>query len=381
MKLLVDMTSVIGGGGYEQSKALLEGLGGISNERKMEIVCAVRSGSSLATLAKSLGFRCITVNASTAGRIAFSLFQAKRIIGNEGFDAIYVAFGVGLSAPRHCPQIINVAYPIICYPDSPYWQHVPFVRRIKARLKSYFRAYLIRHRARCVIAEYAIMRDRLIAHVGISSEQIIVIPPITGRMARSLVNAATRVPIQAPRGKAAFRILFVSGADQHKNLWRLPAVVDHLRLQGFGRVTFVMTVTETDFRNSCAINGVHYQPNGNDIVCLEFVGPIFDQELVDQVNSCDVFANISDLESISNNFIEAEASKKPMLIADRDFSLSCVRTPYVSCEPHDVNSMAQAIGDCIKGHYTMPEHKDAISIDTTERTQQMVAMLNDLLSR
>lgn len=380
MRILVDMTSVVGGGGYEQSTAFLEGLRSIGASRGIEIVCAVRAGGQLTEFAAAAGLRCIEVKPSLVGRAIFSLFSAAQIIRRERFDAVYVAFGIGLATPRSCPQIINVAYPIICYPDSPYWSHLPSVRRLRTRIKSLVRALLIRRRATVIIAENEVMRDRLIAHAGLNADRVRIVPPIIGGVARALREMA-RTQQTARSDRRALRILLVTGADPHKNLWRLPAAVDRLHAKGIKSVTFAVTITEEVFRLSCLEGGMVEEANEFRREYFEFLGPTFGDALARQLLECDVIANVSDLESISNNFIEAAAGGKPMLVANRDFALSCVRTPYVVCEPHDASSLAAAIFQCLDGPYTPPLRSEALAIEAADRAHRVLAILEDAAHR
>lgn len=380
MRILVDLTSVVGGGGYEQSTALLQGLGAVSVSRGVEVICAVRAGGRLAEFVAALGLRSIEVKPSVMRRAIFSLFSAARFIRRERIDAVYVAFGIGLVAPHSCPQIINVAYPIICYPDSPYWQHLPPIRRLRTRIKSLMRAWLIRRRATGVIAEYSVMRDRLVAHAGLPADRAQIVPPIIGGVARRLLQMGwTRRPVRSDgRG---FRVLFVTGADPHKNLWRLPAAVERLHARGVRSVIFAVTVTEATFRASCAAVGMVSGADEFRREYFEFLGPTFGDALARQVLDCDVLANISDLESISNNFIEAVACGKPMLLANRDFALRCVRTPYVVCEPHDVEALAAAVLQCVEGRYTSPERDEELAIEAGDRARRVFAILEEALAR
>lgn len=380
MRILVDLTSIVGGGGYEQSTALLEGLHNIGAIRGVEIICAARAGGRLAEFAAAAGLRCIEVEPSVMGRAIFSLFSAARIIRRERIDAVYVAFGIGLAIPRDCPQIINVAYPIICYPDSPYWPHLPTVRRLRTRIKSLARAQLIRRRATGVIAEYGVMRDRLVAHAGLTADRVQIVPPIIGGVARALREMARTQ--QPARGDGrAFRVLFVTGADPHKNLWCLPAAVERLHAKGVKSVTFAVTVTEEVFRLSCVEGGVTGGANEFRGEYFEFLGPTFGDALARQLLECDVLANISDLESISNNFIEAAAGEKPMLVANRDFALSCVRTPYVVCEPHDADGLAAAVLQCMDGLYMPPARSETLAIEAVDRAQLVLGLLKEALAR
>lgn len=380
MKILVDLTSVVGGGGYEQSTALLEGLAAIGASRGVEIVCAARAGSQLVTFINAAGLNCIYVDPSITGRAIFSLFSAARIIRRECIDAVYVAFGIGLTVPCGCPQIINVAYPIICYPDSPYWTHLPPWRRLRTRIKSLTRALLIRRHAALVIVEYGVMRDRLVAYAGIPADHIRIVQPIIGSVARSMKTMAQALQVVQSQG-STYRVLFVSGADPHKNLWCLPAAVELLHAKGVTSVTFAVTVTESAFRASCTAAGIVF---GADEICrkyFDFLGPTFGEELARQLLECDVLANISDLESISNNFIEASAGIKPMLVANRDFALRCVRTPYVVCEPHDPEALASAVLDCMDGRYVQPQNRGALAIGPNERAEQVLSILEEALAQ
>lgn len=383
MKILFDLSSVRVGGGVEQSLSVLAELMQIATRAGIETTCLVCRDTPVHRFIVEHDYKHIVIPTRFFSRVYFNLVGSRQFLSAYKPNCVYTFFGIGLPRDGFSKRIINVAYPIICYPDSAYWSLLPARKRMTNRLKARLRSALIRHRSDLILAETTIMRERLVSFSGFDGRTVKVMPPVKGSVA-SLLEQGRVLAVQEERAandrEDAFKIIFVSGSDPHKNLWRLVAAARlAMRNGGFTRrVKFQVTITRAAFLALCHDMGVDWSESGLEDY-FEFLGSQHGPDLARVVTEADVFANISDLESISNNFIEAAAADKPMLIAERDFSLYACRMPYVVAEPHDPKSLVDAIERAIGGEYTVPpESQQDLTLLANQRAQLVMDEITKL---
>src|SRR5262249_26505406 len=144
-------------------------------------------------------------------RLSFERVQLPLILGTHEIDAIYTFFGIGLPHPRPVVSIVTAAYPIICYPDSPYWSHLSWHARLRGRVRGALRRGRLR-RADVILAETEVMRTRLARSLRLPEDRFRLLAPAPSEYVKPLPPAA--------RGQE-WRVLFLSDLSPHKNLWRL----------------------------------------------------------------------------------------------------------------------------------------------------------------
>jgi glycosyltransferase involved in cell wall biosynthesis len=373
MRILFDLASVRVGGGVEQSISVLKELIQLTQNEGIDSAYLVAQNSPIHRFAIDHNLRYYVSPTQKLNRIFFDLIKSKRILSRYKPDCVYTFFGVGLPRDKFSRRIINVAYPIICYPESIYWEVLPLHKRALNRTKALIRSALIRHRSDLTLVETETMKRRLIAFSGFDRNNVLVMPPVKGSVALLLERECHHLAsssADATIGKT-YKIIFVSGVDPHKNLWRLVDAIRWVEANGgfSRRVIFQLTVTQRDFIAICNQMGVAWNKLNLEQY-FDFLGPKHGMALADAIISADLMANISDLESISNNFIEAEAAEKPMLIGERDFSFVSCRVPHVVAEPHDPQSVVKAIERAMQGEFELPaKSQTRLAISSDERAR------------
>ncbi|MBS4016794.1 MAG: glycosyltransferase [Dechloromonas sp.] len=212
------------------------------------------------------------------------------------------------------------------------------------------------------------MAERLASYPAFRRKKIVLMPPLIGQVASRLKEESNA---RASRSASErLRLLYITGASQHKNIWRLGEMLQAVRSLSNADVEVVVTVSQQEYLRCCKTAGIrsHLDECGDRIV---FLGATHGEELLREIKGADIIMNISDLESISNNFIEAEACRKPMLIAERDFALSSVRTSYVTCEPHDPVSFVKAIEAYLAGNVEAPSCSGELAIPAIVRANNI----------
>lgn len=342
MRILFDCSSIHSGGGLTQLQGILSSLPSSTED---QITVLIRKSKK--DLIKG-NFRLILCSDSTLIR-----FWQQLLFGliYRNFDATFTVFGIGLGfLPKKTVRIINVALPIICYDDSPFWTELSLVTRLQKRIKVLLRRKFISSRSDIIFCESPTMRRRLIKFAHFPADKIRILPPIKSHLAVALE--------QEDKGHhSADKIIFlyVTGADVHKNIDKL--VDMSLRYEKELKDLHVeFRVTTTGERN-------------NSI--LTFIGPTFGEDLITEYAQATYVVNISDLESISNNFIESKAIQKPMLLNSVDFAISCVRVPYTHADVRDKDAFFEAILRIINDKHEFPQETFDISIDPETRLNRI----------
>jgi glycosyltransferase involved in cell wall biosynthesis len=274
-------------------------------------------------------------------RAYYEYFAVPRIIKKYGITTVYTFFGAGLPCLAGARSVVSVAYPIICYPESDYWTYVPLLERLKKYIWNFVRIRRLR-KASVVICETKTMKARLSAALGNKADIIISQPAASG-----FLNDAP-VEERACAVSGSFEILVLSGLAYHKNIWRLYEVARLLHDRGLS-VRFVCSFGREDFLSQ--VKGMH---KGvvieSDLIdeYFDFVGTVKPELIAALYNRCPALINLSDLESFSNNYMEAWKTSTLLICSDRDFAREICRESAFYCEPHDCASVVSAIEQAIR---------------------------------
>ena len=236
-------------------------------------------------------------------------------------------------------SVVSVAYPIICYPDSPYWHYVSFFPSSKKKLVNALRRKRIRS-AEKVVVETEVMAGRINRYVGVAKQKIQVIPPSPSEF---LPNRPF-----SPRTASVARILLLSGVDLHKNLWRLPAIAAQLSKKTQIPFLFRISVTKEQFLSSTP----KFIELESEILerYFEFFGAVPAEDIGAVYSDSDLLLNASDLESFSNNYMEAWKAGLPLVCSDTDFSRHICGNSAVYIDPHDAESAAERIASLLESN-------------------------------
>jgi len=267
-------------------------------------------------------------------RVWFERTTLQTFIRKNGIVVIKTLFGAGLPHGHNVMSVVGVAYPIICYPESPYWRHLPWRVALRQRLKNAARRRRLLAADR-VIVETPVMQRRIVTYCRLAPGKVHVLPPAPS----DYLSASPRAAANA--GPVTF--LFLSGPSPHKNLWRLPAVAKRLLALGATRCF--------RFLVSCSADALAGELNGDAVTAahFDFRGAVASRDIQSLYDEAHVLVNLSDLESFSNNYMEAWKANVPLLVSDRDFAREICADSAIYCEPHDVEQIAQRMLAFVRG--------------------------------
>jgi len=330
MKILLDLGAIKSGGGAQLATNFLEYLEQHAS-RDHDFALLIPEIGPLATLERRRGYLRVLVSPrSYRARLQLENGRLQRFIADTGIDAIFTFFGAGLPHPPSVRSVVTVAYPVICYPESPYWLNAGVREQLQVQALNWMRVRRLRQ-ASAIIAETEVMKERVSKALRFPAERIRVIPPAVSAHVRRL---------ERTDGAPARRFAFVSGNETHKNLWRLHETARCAVARGFRDFTFHLTVTRAAYLRR--LSGLPHDPQLIDRH-FDFIGPIAPREIMRVYENADCVVSLSDLESFSNNYMEAWKVGLPLIVSDRDFARAVCGASALYVDPHDTQAVVAAL--------------------------------------
>lgn len=337
MSYVIDLSAIKTGGGLQLATNFLSASEGMLGAGNVHFIVSSHISKRLI----DSGFSVIgTVPDDLIGRAYFEYIIFPILIRKLGVRSIYTFFGAGMPVTGSARSVVSVAYPIICYPESRYWEYVPFLEKLKKRLWNFVRVSRLK-RADVVFCETHVMRERL-AQVLPPQIPILVSPPSASEFIADVPAFDRRI-----KGGDVLEVLVLSGVAYHKNTWRLYEVACILSKRGL-KVRFVCSFGRGEFVHAVrnVLGGVEV-----DAEVLErnfdFVGSVRPNLIGALYARCPAILSLSDLESFSNNYMEAWKTSSILVCSDRDFSRAICRGSAFYCEPHDPETVVSALAAVI----------------------------------
>lgn len=235
--ILLDFSAIRRGGGVQLASNFLDRYADSAFKRFRPLILLPGDGL-LSTWTPAKDFEIldsVKVPVKLWGRWFFYRIKLQKLIWKYDIKASFTFFGPGLPCPKSVVSIVSVAYPIICYPDSPFWKYCPISEKWLIRFKNALRHRLLL-RADLLLAETDVMKGRLIRHLGLSAGGVRVLPPVVTSYISDSLNAS----------ESCGTFLVLSGVAKHKNLWRLYDVAYLADKKGLN-ISFLLSVDKDTF--------------------------------------------------------------------------------------------------------------------------------------
>ena len=303
MKLIVNVSNNLGGGGLQVALSFLEECKNFG-----EHVFHVFAGPSVAeqfdTDDLPKHFRWYRVPPLPFYRFHRYLSALERKIRP---DAVFSVFGPSYWRPR-APHLVGFAQGHYIYPDAPFWNFLPFRARLTWRLKKQVHLCFFSRDADALVCETEDASERL--QRLFPDKRCFTVSNTCG--AQFTVAEQTAFSgIEPAFREGVFRLLTVSKAYPHKNLEIIGPVLDRLEAKGIDKVHFLLTVSQADYERMFA---PRYWGR------VSTLGPVPVCECPAVYRLCDAVFLPSLLECFSANYPEAMASGKPILTSDLGFA-------------------------------------------------------------
>ncbi|HEX2893685.1 MAG TPA: glycosyltransferase family 4 protein [Marmoricola sp.] len=327
-RITIDVTNQRAGGGLQVALSTLEAIG---DDVAVRLVC-LNSGP-LEKVGRSRGWQVVVRRDSRMLRALRQL--APKFLRNRDIDAsvVYTVFGPPMRGPRIDTTIVGVAYSNLFYPELNFWRNENLGRRLARRVRDSLRLRAIL-KADALVFETEATRSRAVQqHPQLKSRSTMVMPPAPRAEFDGIGMGRVRHPRAVPQ------ILLASSWHPNKNLEMVPYVAAAMRDMGAQGIFALTLVPQSDGarRLSELARDLGVEER------IKFIGRINPHEMTAAVGASDCILLISELESFSNNVIEALAAGVPLVVSDRDWARSAAGAAALYCDPTSAPSVARAV--------------------------------------
>lgn len=310
MKLLINFAPLKLGGGQNVGLNFINGL----NEKDysdIEFYFAAARGTKIEAELKKRGFKNIlSLPASATKRMLKELTEEKNYIRNNNIDAVYSCFGHALISGKTC-QICGVADSNLLYPEIDFWEGYRGIERFRKWLIDEYRKWGYR-RAAGLVFENAAMEARAKKVFGSNTDSVFIKPSF------SISEEGIQEAIDIPKAQG-LKALFLCGWQRNKGILMIPKLIREGQKQDLPMDFYISTTVDEEnpvcnefMKQVKLIDGV--------IDHIHFIGTVDKSQIADLYSKMDLVFLLSKLESFSNNIIESWYYKKPLIIADEEWS-------------------------------------------------------------
>ncbi|MGR5336217.1 hypothetical protein ACPV5I_12395 [Vibrio gigantis] len=308
------------GGGLQNVLSFLHGL-----EDKTNYLVFCRSQSSIEVYCQNNDILYVSVSSGFLSRLKFELKGFKLHVRRG--DVCFTFFGPPMiGSLNYLYNISGCAYSNLFYKDIDFWGYLPKYKRLKKHLIDKYRLYFT-SRSDEVIFETEELRNRAALMSEFKNCQLHVVKMAVSRLVSGVANAHDEFNLDDVSG---YKFLFLCGAQPNKRVYEFIDIL--YELNKYGDFKIILTMDECSYLNNIMVKAQSLNLS-NKIINLKTIQP---QSVKNVVGYIDGVVNIARLESFSNNFIEAWAMKKLLIVADASWSRGCCEGSAVYIEPNDI---------------------------------------------
>jgi glycosyltransferase involved in cell wall biosynthesis len=203
-------------------------------------------------------------------------------------------------------SIVGFAQPWIIYPNNECYERLPFVQRLKTRLKFWIQAQFFK-RADVLVVELEHVKEGLVRELGYPAERIHVVHNCLSSL---YTQPELWQDVQVSPATNELALGFLGRNYMHKNTEIFPEIVATLKRDHGIAARFYVTFTDEEWR-ACSEEFRKASVN---------VGPLTVAQCPNFYRSMDAVVFPSLLECFSATPLEAMAMERPLFASDRPFN-------------------------------------------------------------
>jgi glycosyltransferase involved in cell wall biosynthesis len=371
MRILVNMSTLKKGGGQNVGLNFIHCISKVKYSDKVFFYAVVQDSEIHKALLALNEKNIVLMPANPLKKLWRELTQGRSIVKENSIDIIYSYFGYGLY-PKSCLQVSGSADSNLFFPEIDFWKHYSGLQLMAKKAIDSFRIWGVK-RATAVIFENAAMQKRGVELFGLKNTTFI-------KPSFSLVesDAQWNLPYAAKNKKVG---LFFCGWQLNKNYELIPHLAAELKQR---KIDFHFVITAP------ADNSVEHEAFVQSLRSLNvesmvsIVGAIKKAEIPSLYRQIHFVFLLSNLESFSNNIIEAWQFAKPLMIANAEWSKAICNDGACYVERVDKTSIASALQALIENEasYSALVQKGRTQLSAypsiEERTQQEVEYIEKI---
>ena len=313
--VILNFLPISKGGGLQNALSFVDTL---RQERgfRQNAVAVVRRDTALHEMCCDVSINTIPVAADWIGRFRFEMLCRNWFRRQQ---TCFTLFGpVMLASSGYLLNVVGCAYSNLFYPEIDFWSELPKGRRCIARaIDSLRRRFTAK--ADYWIFETPVLKSRAIELCGFPESRVAVVPMAVSRLVSARTVVASVQSDFEKRLPNAFRLLFLNGPNPNKRIHFLPQLALQLARCGAPDFVFVTTMdadetyTQTVAAEARRLGVERYFIN---------IGPVPSSAVSSLISCVSAVCTFSRLESFSNNFTEAWAMERPLIVAKADWALA-----------------------------------------------------------
>ena len=270
--------------------------------------------------------------------------QLKQLENKISPDCVFSVFGPSWWTPSK-PHLAGYAYPHYVYEDSPFFQNISFVQKIKISIFKKIHITFLKRNSRFFVTEATDVSKRLISILNCKSENVFTVSNTYNDY--FIQNSNTdKIKLLPEKDKDEFRFLSLCSFAPHKNLVILNKVIPLLQeIDSRHIIKFVLTV-----------DPVLFEKLFEDKVKKSLInlGRINVDKCPQLYRECDALFLPTTLECFSANYPEAMIMKKPILTSNLSFATSVCAQGALYFDPYNPIEIASVIRGIV-GNTTLQE--------------------------
>jgi glycosyltransferase involved in cell wall biosynthesis len=328
MKLIVNTTNIVVGGGIQVSLSFIEELKKFKDhEYHLFLSSQVSKQIDTSSFPENFSFYYFNISPSSITKGHIVRKELNRLEKSINPDLVFTVFGPAYWKPKslHISGFANGW----CYnPNSIAHKRLTFVKRLKSRISALFKNFEIR-KADYLIVETKDAKSKINKYINIPLEKIFVVGNTYHPVYSKYISNKVELPITESN---IFKLLVLSAFYPHKNLEIINEVIPILKSRTERQFIFYLTIGEDD-----------YIRNFHDPKYIINLGP-------QKIDDCPRLYEKSDalflptlLETYSANYPEAMIMKKPIITSGFDFAKDVCKDAALYIDPLDPEDIANKI--------------------------------------
>ncbi|WP_312089664.1 MULTISPECIES: glycosyltransferase [Chryseobacterium] len=349
MKIIIDNSNLNAGGGLQVGLSFLNDLKELNSDDLYYIIQSPNISKQIEKKHFPENFIFYDIKDSDYKKILKRINITKKIEAEVEPNCIFTVFGPSYHKSNY-PKIVGFALGQILYLDSPFYKKINFFLKTKILLISFIKSFFFKKNSNILIYE---TDDANSIYSKRNNYKI------KGYTVNNTLNSIFNSPSvwkEIKVLKSSFNIIYLTANYPHKNLDIIPKVIDEILKIG--------KIESFKFNLSVSKDELEFDDKYDKYI--NYLGKIQIEQVPHLYQQMDILFMPTLLEVFSTTYLEAMASKIPIVTSDLSFARDICNDAALFCSPLDSKEYADAIVKV----YTNHKLKENLIIKGAENLQR-----------
>jgi glycosyltransferase involved in cell wall biosynthesis len=330
MKVLINTSSTLKGGGLQVAKSFVEELKDLTENTYIVIL-----GQNLSKLINQQTFPAnftFYIVPYRPGSRLILLSKTKRYFNSieqkHKPDVVFTTSGPAYWRPK-APHLVGYNLGHYIYPESPYFKVISIKYKLRWFIKKQVAGYFFKRDSDAFVVQTDDVNQRLKKWL-----QVTKVYTVSNTCHAAYFNEkplAPKLPLKQPN---EYRLLTIAAYHPHKNFRILPAVINVLETNTKQKIKFVLTLPQNFFEKLFTDEQRKFVHN---------LGPVTVEECPSLYKECDAMFLPTLVECFSASYVEAMVMQKPIITSDMGFAQTVCKDAALYFNPSDPKDIAAKI--------------------------------------